>query len=176
MLTEGMLMRCRQTVSISPPSLMPNIDNLVPFEKVDVLISFSEEHPEVRSAINAVLKKNPTMTLAQTDDLSVGQTSHFAVVEVKNPDGGYSTSSLQLATWLAAGLEKMRLLKELADKNTGREHDDKELLMPFVGISVVGHAWYVHVAAKAKDGNVVRIPSVFCFSKQQSSNQMRWWE
>lgn len=134
---------------------MPKRDGLVPFKKVDFLFLFSKKNAEVSTLTEAVLRSCGGLFLSQTDNPSVSYSSHFVSVEVKSPDGSYLSSALQLATWLAAGLEKTRQLKELADETSGKS-GSSEAVLPSLGISIVGNMWFLYVAAKSENGKVVR--------------------
>ncbi|EEP78554.1 predicted protein [Uncinocarpus reesii 1704] len=140
-------------ISIAPSDLMPKVDHLIPFKKVDYLISFSSKHGDVGPLTSAALKSQRDLSLSQTLDPRVGSTPHFVAVEVKTPDGAYLPSSVQLVTWMAAGLEKVRQLKEEAEQ-ISKEPEQGDILLPFIGISVTGHIWNLLITAKAEDGTV----------------------
>lgn len=147
------LLAFSQTTPISPPSLIPTLEGLpIAFIKIDHAIVFSETNAEVKDLYNTVKTRHHRLRLCQSDNLALGRFIQFARIEVKSADGSYYAASAQLAVWLSAGLEKMRLLKELA---TGME--DETPLLSSVGISVTGYVWNLHLAAKAADGTVVRV-------------------
>lgn len=150
-------------VSVGPASLIPTIGGEpAAFKKVDIAILFSDSNPELKRLYKVVQKKNGCIELSQSQDATISLCCQFAAIEVKSPDGSYYGSSVQLAIWLAAGLEKTRRLKELAAASraavgSGAEGATEETaLPPYVGISVVGHVWNLHLAAKMADGDVVR--------------------
>ncbi|PGG98231.1 hypothetical protein AJ79_08940 [Helicocarpus griseus UAMH5409] len=60
-------------ISISPTSLMPRIDGLITFKKVDFLLIFSDDNPNVQKATDAVYRRHPAITLSQTDDAAIGK-------------------------------------------------------------------------------------------------------
>lgn len=139
---------------------------------MDLILAFDKSNPEIGQLTSKVLKRDPFLSLSQTDDPTVGTHSHCVAIEVKSPDGSFYGSSLQLATWLAAGLEKMNLLLESASEALGRkkQKDQKSNSpLPFIGIAVIGHTWNLHVASKADNGDVVsssyRIWKIFLISK-----------
>lgn len=144
----------RQTVSISPATLLPTVGGKVLFPNVDHLVSFSLRNENVGTLIGAVKKRLPGLLLSPTEDATVGRKCQLIPVEVKSPDGTYYSSSVHLATWLAASLEKIRQLQELVAAKSGARHAPR-LPLPLMGISVVGHNWHLHVAAKAENRDVV---------------------
>ena len=130
------------------------------FKKVDLAIAFSDTESQFGWIYDEAKNRNDDIALCQTEDASFRRLSQFGAVEVKSPDGSYYESSVQLAIWLAAGLEKSRQLTELARINTSQPEsgtrDKGASLLPYLGISVVGHVWNLHVAWKSADGTVVR--------------------
>ncbi|KAM5432718.1 hypothetical protein MferCBS31731_007432 [Microsporum ferrugineum] len=142
-----------QSVSIGPASLLPSIDHHIAFKKVDWLISFQNQHHEIDEFITAIMRIRPNLPLSQTEDAIQGYQSHFVAVEAKSPDGSLYSSMVQLATWMAAGLEKTTQLQQLAG-TACQPARQKCGTLPILGISVVGHTWYLFVATKVEDGNV----------------------
>ncbi|KAH0541369.1 hypothetical protein FGG08_004133 [Glutinoglossum americanum] len=137
--------------------LVPCITNIpIPFKKVDFVIAFSNVDPQTRQLYMSVFKAHPKLTLSQTEDAATGHMALLTTLEVKSPDGTYNAASVHLATWWAAGLEKMRQLARLpilGDEAASVEARDSGL-MPFVGWTVVGHRWELHVAVKRPSGRV----------------------
>ncbi|PGH33543.1 hypothetical protein GX50_03615 [[Emmonsia] crescens] len=143
-----------QTVSIGPVSLVPVRHGCpILLKKVDFSISFSRDDPEIGNFYENIHKRWD-LSLSQTEDPLVGYECQIAAIEIKSPDGIYDSSSLQLATWLAAGLENMRLLQARAREVRGIQGEDENGLLPFIGITAVGHVWSLHIASKEKDGTV----------------------
>lgn len=131
------------------------------------------------------MQNHPGLHLSQSDEAAIFFSCQLAAVEIKSPDGSYYGASVQLAIWLAAGLEKMRQLKELAAAasaasagtssplaasssapvpasggaapvpGAGDAPDHASPLLTYPGIAVVGQAWYLHLATKSADGTVV---------------------
>jgi len=89
--------------------------------------------------------------LSQTEDATLGHMALMLALEAKSLDGTYNDASIQLAIWLAAGLEKMR---ELASLPIIDDEIQDDRLMPFVGLTVVGHQWELHIAVKSANVNV----------------------
>lgn len=71
-------------------------------------------------------------------------------MEVKSDDGGKKEALAQLAIWLAAGLEKIR---QLGEQVKGEGKDPADWLLPNIGLTIIGHDWYIYLAYKA--GNEV---------------------
>ncbi len=69
-------------------------------------------------------------------------------IEVKEGGGDYNEAIMQLAIWCAAGLEKVKRL------NPSVEY---EQLQPFIGWTIIGHEWKLHIAWKESDGGVVSV-------------------
>lgn len=151
-----------RTVSIGPPSLIPTVaDEPLAFKKVDLAIIFSDSEPDLNMLYSKIMEKDAVSELCQSEDPTLCEFCQFGAIEVKSPDGSYYGASVQLAIWLAAGLEKTRQLRKFA---TAKDHDhitrlkaasQEEPLLPNVGISVNGHVWNLHVAWKGIDGAVV---------------------
>lgn len=96
------------------------------------------------------------LALSQAHDPSLSRLAQLCGIEIKSPDGSYYASSVQLAIWLSAGLENMRLLKELATGMGVQAPTNQASLLPFIGLSIIGHVWNFHLAEKASDGTVIR--------------------
>ncbi|WEW59060.1 hypothetical protein PRK78_004528 [Emydomyces testavorans] len=143
------------TVSVGPASLIPVFrGEPVAFKKVDFAIVFSGDEPELGRLYTRVTQRHDAVQLSQTEDPGIGHFCQFAAIEVKSPDGSYYGASVQLAIWLAAGLEKTRQLKELATASETAPTTTETPLLPYVGIAVVGHVWNLHLASKTADGTV----------------------
>ncbi|PGH13165.1 hypothetical protein AJ80_06411 [Polytolypa hystricis UAMH7299] len=150
-----------QAVSISPQSLIPAfVRQPFAFKKVNIAVFLSDSRQEIQRLYVAIQKRHPLLLLSQSEDATVGHFFQFAALEVKSPDGSYYGASVQFAIWLAAGLEKMRQLKDLAGASSSGGSPADQLSDPgshlplYPGIAVVVQAWYLHLAAKAMDGTV----------------------
>lgn len=180
-----------QTASITPSLIPVFCGQPFAFKKVNSAISLSDANREVGQLYQEISKRYPMLQLSQSDHESIKRYCQLAAIEIKSPDGSYYGATIQLAIWLAAGLEKMRQLRELAitgvpdlvsastsgDVAAGSDgrgytfapggvpadqsSDSAYPLLPYVGIAVVGHAWYLHLAVKAADGTVVSSESFF---------------
>lgn len=75
-------------------------------------------------------------------------------MEIKESGGDYNEAVMQLGIWSAAGLEKAKRLG-------GRERvasiaaEAGTVSEPFLGWTVVGHEWRLHIAWKEPGGRVV---------------------
>lgn len=132
---------------------MPRVDHSIPFKKIDFLVSYDEAHAQVQQLVDAIQSKYQMLFLSPTQDICAACSPQLAAIEVKCPEGVYLSSSLQLATWLAAGLEKTRQLYMLA--GASKEGRTAESLMPLMGVTVVGHFWLLYIAEKDASGKVV---------------------
>ena len=117
-------------------------------------MAFSDDDPDTNELYMKVFRAHPKLCISQTKDATVGHLAQLSAFEVKSPDSTYNAASIQLATWWAAGLEKMR---QLARQPVETSEDDE--LLPFVGCTVVGHHWDLHIAFKKRNGQVVSLPS-----------------
>ncbi|KAK2804829.1 hypothetical protein FQN51_001471 [Onygenales sp. PD_10] len=143
------------SVSISPQSLLPTFSgHPFAFKKVDAAVVLSTSNTEVRPLDEEIVTRHPELHFSQSDDATMSRLFQLAAIEVKSPDGSYYGASMQMALWLAAGLEKVRLLRAEAVA-TGDEEAAESNLLPYPGIAVVGQAWYLHLATKKADGTVV---------------------
>ncbi|KAK2805304.1 hypothetical protein FQN50_006205 [Emmonsiellopsis sp. PD_5] len=162
-----------QTTLISPTSLIPVLQNK-PFavKKIDMSISLSGARRDLRNLYLSIRKRHSGLNLSQIEDPKTHHSVQFAGIEVKSPDGSYYDASIQLAIWLAAGLQKLTYLRELADsvvspssvpvgigapadRATDVPSDSMGRLPPYLGIAIVGHSWYVHMGSKEADGTVI---------------------
>lgn len=90
--------------------------------------------------------------ISQTTDAFTKRVLLFSGMEIKSDDGGKKEALAQLAVWLAAGLEKIRQLGEQL-KDEGE--DSINWMLPSLGLTVIGHDWYIYLAYKVGD-EVVR--------------------
>jgi hypothetical protein len=75
-------------------------------------------------------------------------------VEVKESGGDYNEAVMQLGIWSAAGLEKVLALSGGVGE-TEVESGAGAGGEPFLGWTVVGHEWRLHIAWKELGGRVV---------------------
>jgi len=163
-----------QTQSISS-SLLPTHTSISFAKKADLALAFSPSHPEVFRTLEPVHNQYPELSLSQMDDAYTMRVPLVAGVEVKERGGSYNEATVQLGVWCAAGLEKLRRLREERHEKRLRESGevDEPLrregegeggpeLPPFLGWTVVGHEWKLHVVWKDGSGNVVSL-FLFCF-------------
>jgi hypothetical protein len=74
--------------------------------------------------------------------------------EVKERGGDSNEADMQLGIWSAAGLQ---LLKQQRSAMTGSGE-----ILPFVGGTIVGHEWRVHIVWKDESGGVVSQSVPYC--------------
>ncbi|PBP16596.1 hypothetical protein BUE80_DR012672 [Diplocarpon rosae] len=140
-----------QTQSIDPTFLPKHISQSFA-KKADLALAFSCDHPSVAAAIEPVQKANPDLCLSQMTDAYTSTVPLACCLEVKEGGGDYNEAILQLGIWCAAGLERLRGLRTLAEPNS--RSDLEEELPPFLGWTVVGHDWKLHISWKDEGGNV----------------------
>lgn len=150
------------------------MDHSASSKKLDFGIFFNPTHPNVSKLVNPILDKMPSLKFSPAEDKA--DSPQLVSIEVKSPDGSEYTSSLQLITWLAAGLQQLRELREQALLASGKgesekgkriENHETHPLHSF-GISIVGHRWLIFAAVKNDDddGDVVsglpETPTSYC--------------
>jgi hypothetical protein len=162
-----------QTQAISS-SLLPTHTATSFAKKADLALAFSLSHPEVSRTLEPIHTQYPELSLSQMEDAYTMRVPLVAGVEVKERGGSYNEATVQLGVWCAAGLEKLRRLREEGHEKRTRERgevdepprkegeaEEERELPPFVGWTVVGHEWKLHVVWKDESGNVVSLP-FFC--------------
>jgi hypothetical protein len=83
--------------------------------------------------------------MSQTTDAFTKRILLFSGMEVKLDDGGNKEALAQLAIWLAAGLEKIR---QLGEQVKGEGEDSINWMLPSLGLTIIGHDWYIYLAYK----------------------------
>ncbi|KAI9813023.1 MAG: hypothetical protein M1832_006414 [Thelocarpon impressellum] len=141
-----------QKVSISPLSLLPTFrGTYIQPRRVDLALAFTDVNAKISAAYAHARDIIPDVAFSQTMDAGIAEMALFAHVEIKSPAGEYFGASVQLGTWVAAGLEKLwRLAEDLSE--TGY---DCARLWPVPCWTVVGHAWNLHLAYKEGDQSVI---------------------
>jgi hypothetical protein len=121
-------------------------------KKADFALSLGEQH----EAVKRTLRADPDRPLSQMTDAATSTVPLVCGVEVKEQGGGYNEAIMQLAVWSAAGLARLEGLWK--DAGVGTVEDG---IMPFVGLTVVGHEWRLRIAWKERaedgDGDVVSL-------------------
>lgn len=97
----------------------------------------------MKETYNNFWNASPDQTVSQTTDPFTKRVALFSGIEVKQSNGGNTEAQVQLAIWLAAGLEK---LSKLQRPYVGIS-DSCELL-PGTGWTVIGHDWKIYIAFK----------------------------
>ncbi|KAI9813024.1 MAG: hypothetical protein M1832_006415 [Thelocarpon impressellum] len=141
-----------QTAVLSPITLLPVTNGrAIQPRKVDLALAFSADDRTVAATYARVRHMVLKPTLSQTSDAKARGMALLANVEVKSSAGDYLEASVQIGTWVAAGLEKLRLL---ATEFSGTEYACDQL-WPLPCWTVVGHTWSLHIAYKERDGTVI---------------------
>jgi hypothetical protein len=83
--------------------------------------------------------------ISQTADAFTERVLFFSGIEVKSDDGGKKEALAQLAIWLAAGLEKIR---QLGEQVKGEGEESINWMLPSLGLTIIGHDWYIYLAYK----------------------------
>ncbi|PLB51607.1 hypothetical protein P170DRAFT_422603 [Aspergillus steynii IBT 23096] len=109
-----------QTKNIDP-CLLPRLPhkNAVS-KKVDYTFAFSVRDPQVKETYNNFWNAFPDQTVSQTTDPFTKRVALFSGIEVKQSNGGNTEALVQLAIWLAAGLEKLSRLRDLHGEKSDR--------------------------------------------------------
>ncbi|KAL4912581.1 hypothetical protein BDW62DRAFT_214895 [Aspergillus aurantiobrunneus] len=96
-----------QTQNIDP-CLLPRLPHKNALsKKVDYTFAFSIRHPQVKETYKNFWNASPDQTVSQTTDPFTKRVALFSGLEVKQSNGGNTEALVQLAIWLAAGLEKI---------------------------------------------------------------------
>ncbi|KAL4935708.1 hypothetical protein BDV06DRAFT_217228 [Aspergillus oleicola] len=109
--------------------------------------------PRSKNALSKISKK-ADYTLSFTCHAFTKRILLFSGMEVKLDKGSKKEALAQLAIWLAASLERIR---QLGEQVKGKGKDSANWLQPTIGITIIGHDWYMYLAYKV--GNKVHIIS-----------------
>jgi hypothetical protein len=140
-------MNQRQTQQIDPTLLSVLPRGSVPFaKKADLALAFSPHNDITELGIRNFAQSYPGVSLSQMQDAYTSTVPLVCGFEVKETGGNYNEAVMQLGIWSAAGLEKIRQLK--LGRSTAH-------LQPFIGWTVIGHEWKLHLAWKEQNGQVV---------------------
>jgi hypothetical protein len=148
-------------------------------KKADLALAFSADNVEVAAVLQSLSKTHSGIPLSQMTDAYTSTVPLVCGIEVKERGGDYNEAIVQLAIWCAAGLERLRGLREIGQNHTlqpqtafiretrgetqdetqtrGRERTtfEDDGLLPFLGWTVIGHDWKLHISWKDSSGNVV---------------------
>jgi hypothetical protein len=100
-----------QTQAISS-SLLPAHTSTSFAKKAALAQAFSLSHPKDLCTIEPIHTQYPELSLSQMEDAYTMRVPLVAGVEVKERGGSYNEGTVQLGGWCAAGLEKLRRLRE----------------------------------------------------------------
>ncbi|KIV89067.1 hypothetical protein PV10_08678 [Exophiala mesophila] len=124
---------CRDLLSTLP-------DNVFPLaRKVDLALAFNPSHPDIKGPWDDLHLKHEGVRLSHIDDAYTGTLVVGCGINVKEPGGDYDEAIMQLGVWSAAALE---LLLVLASSEARKK------LYPYLGITVIGHEWRLHLSWK----------------------------
>ncbi|KAG5295201.1 repeat set, removed [Histoplasma ohiense] len=144
--SDGMGYVAIQSQSALPPlSLCPGVVQFHSKRSVSRFLFHKENLTSANCRHN--IAKRWDVCLSPTEDQLVECEFQLAAVETKGSDGGYDSSSLQLATWLATGLKNMRPRQRLSEVQTVQGNGENKL-RPFAHIAAVVHMWSLHAASK----------------------------
>ncbi|KAJ0417623.1 hypothetical protein BJY00DRAFT_289284 [Aspergillus carlsbadensis] len=131
------------------PSLLPRSKSTLGklSKKTDYTLSFACRDALVQDLYNKISLGGHGYEISQTTDAFTKRIVLFSGMEVKSEDGGKKEALAQLAIWLAAGLEKTRQLGAQV-KGEGEGEDSANWLLPSLGLTIIGHDWYVYLAYK----------------------------
>ncbi|KAF2629853.1 hypothetical protein BU25DRAFT_484874 [Macroventuria anomochaeta] len=127
-----------QTQTINPDVLPITHNNYQVQNKVDFTFSFHRNTPEASDLYTRLGLAGLAETLGQTTDANTKRLALFSGIAVKQGNGGKDEALVHLPIWLAAGLENIRRLGDMAQE---RPYTAGEL-KPTVGWTVVGHDWH----------------------------------
>jgi hypothetical protein len=120
----------------------------VPFsKKADLAVAFSRYHPDVGPTLEKVRSRWDDLCLSQMTDAYTQTIPMQCGFEIKERGGDSNEADLQLGIWSSAGLQLLQR-NFAAVSGSG-------LCLPFVGVTVVGHEWRIHIAWRDESGAVV---------------------
>lgn len=137
----------RQTQTINPDVLPVTPKNCRIQRKADFTFSFHRNDPEASDLYNRLGLAGVGETASHTLDANTKRLALFSGIEVKQENGGKDEALVQLAIWLAAGLENVRRLGDIGHERPCTVGD----LKPTVGWTVIGHDWHTYIAYMASE-------------------------
>ncbi|CAD6442215.1 1ef9a539-42cc-4dd9-89f6-13898e29da70 [Sclerotinia trifoliorum] len=133
--------------NVQTQTINPDLAPITPMKyrvqkKTDYTFSFHPNTPEMSQLYENLILAGLQNRISQTTDVNTGSLALFSGIEVKPENGGKDEALLQLAIWLAAGLQNTRILGETG-QNRPYLCDE---LHPMVGWTVIGHDWHMYIA------------------------------
>ncbi|KAK5018655.1 hypothetical protein BJ546DRAFT_1080218 [Cryomyces antarcticus] len=144
-----------QTQQIDP-SLLPDLHNraISTAKKADLALAFSPDDSTVAKALRSASASRPGgTTFSQMMDAYTSTVPLVCGIEVKEAGGDNNEALLQLGIWTAAGLEKLKGLCGGEVPAGG--------LYPFMGWTVVGHEWKLHLSWMEEDSGRILVVGPF---------------
>lgn len=121
-LGRGSMLRVHNTrIQAIDPAFLPPRASRSSFSKKALALAFCSGHPAVAAVIEPVLEANPELALSQMTDAYTSMVPLVCCLEVKEQGGDYDKAIIQLGSWCAAGLERLRGLWE---RGNNRNHAD----------------------------------------------------
>jgi hypothetical protein len=134
----------RQTQAIFADLLSTLPDTVFPLaRKADLALAYIPYHPDIKGQWDELRLKQPGMSLSHMADAYTSTLVLGCGIEVKESGGDYNEAIMQLGVWSAAALEKLRTL---TDPNSTQS------LQPYLGFTVIGHEWKLHISWKSLEG------------------------
>ncbi|MCJ1463462.1 hypothetical protein MMC07_002069 [Pseudocyphellaria aurata] len=122
--------------------------------KVDFILHFNTENSQVCEALNPRLR-GKCGNLSAFKDSDTTKAFSLSVVEVKPVGGDYADALYQVMVASAAMQQRLIQLQAGCSKDS-LQHQYHHTL-PVIGLIVVGHFWYLHIAFRSSGDCVVRI-------------------
>ncbi|KAH8723058.1 hypothetical protein GQ44DRAFT_774340 [Phaeosphaeriaceae sp. PMI808] len=139
-----------QTQHIDPSLLPISKSTSLPFiKKADLAVAFSHNHLEIGATINEVRSTWNNFGLSQMTDAYTQTVPLQCGFEVKERGGDSNEADMQLGLWSSAGLQLLQLQYSMVGS--------LGMVLPFVGVTVVGHEWRIHITWKDQDGCVFNV-------------------
>ena len=128
--------------------LLPRHGGPISTSKVDHLLQFNPDHPQIIRFLRPVFQIQPqSFSISAFNDANTARTFTAAIVEVKPPSGSFSEALYQVAIASAAILKRLQIL----DRDAHVVGDE----IPVVSWIVHGHFWSLNIAYYCKDGSIV---------------------
>jgi hypothetical protein len=141
----------RQTQTINPELLSTLPDSTFPLaRKADLALAFNPYHPDIKGPWDDVRMKHPGICLSHMSDAYTSTLIFGGGIEAKESGGDYNEAIMQLGVWSAAALEKLCSLTEPTSTQD---------LRPYLGFTMIGHEWKLHISWKVLDTGETVSPS-----------------
>ena len=107
-------------------------------------LAYNPSHPDIKGPWHDLHLKHGGVRLSHIDDAYTGTLIVGCGINVREPGGDYDEAIMQLGVWSAAALELLQVLVS---------SEAKQKLYPYLGITVIGHEWRLHICWKVVESD-----------------------